>query len=68
MQQKVPVVTLRAGLSSDLGSGTMLGGGVSLGPLHLGAARLTGSADGNSGQRGWLFTFGLGGQTRSRMN
>lgn len=68
VQQKVPVVTLRAGLSSDLDSGTMLGGGVSLGPLHLGAARLTGSADGNSGQSGWLVTFGFGGQTRTNMN
>lgn len=68
VQQKVPVVTLRAGLSTDLDSGTMLGGGLSLGPLHLGAARLTGSSEGNSGQSGWLFTFGVGGQTNSRMN
>jgi len=68
VQQKVPVVTLRAGLSTDLDSGTMLGGGLSLGPLHLGAARLTGSSEGNSGQSGWLFTFGMGGQTNSRMN
>ncbi|HLL84504.1 MAG TPA: hypothetical protein VK420_17700 [Longimicrobium sp.] len=68
VQHKVPVVTLRAGLSSDLDSGTMLGGGLSFGPLHLGAARLTGSSEGNSGQSGWLFTFGVGGQTNSRMN
>jgi hypothetical protein len=68
VQQKVPVVTLRAGVSTDLDSGTMLGGGLSFGPLHLGAARLTGSSEGNSGQSGWLFTFGVGGQTNSRMN
>ncbi len=68
VQQRVPFVTLRAGLSSDLDSGTMLGGGLSLGPLHLGAARLTGSSEGNSGQSGWLFTLGVGGQTNSRMN
>jgi hypothetical protein len=68
VQHKIPVVTLRAGLSTDLDSGTMLGGGLSLGPLHLGAARLTGSSEGNSGQSGWLFTFGFGGQTNSRMN
>lgn len=68
VQQKVPVVTLRAGLATDLDSGTMLGGGLSLGPLHLGAARLTGSSEGNPGQSGWLFTFGVGGQTNSRMN
>ncbi|HEX8210236.1 MAG TPA: hypothetical protein VF584_08610 [Longimicrobium sp.] len=68
VQHKIPIVTLRAGLSTDLDSGTMLGGGLSLGPLHLGAARLTGSSEGNSGQSGWLFTFGFGGQTNSRMN
>jgi hypothetical protein len=68
VQQKVPVVTLRAGLSTDLATGTMLGGGLSFGPLHLGAARLTGSTEGNSAQSGWLFTFGLGGRTNSTMN
>ncbi|HEY0155558.1 MAG TPA: hypothetical protein VGB92_26415 [Longimicrobium sp.] len=68
VQHKIPVVTVRAGLSTDLDSGTMLGGGLSLGPLHLGAARLTGSSEGNSAQSGWLFTFGFGGQTNSRMN
>ena len=67
-QQKVPVVTLRAGAATDLESGALLGGGLSLGPLHLGAARVTGSAEGNSSQRGWLFTFGLGGRTNSTMN
>jgi hypothetical protein len=67
-QQKVPVVTLRAGLATDLDSGTMLGGGLSLGPVHVGAARLTGSAEGNPDQSGWIFTFGFGGQTRSTMN
>jgi len=68
VQHRIPVVTLRAGLSTDLDSGTMLGGGLSFGPLHLGAARLTGSSEGNSGQSGWLFTFGFGGQTNSRMD
>jgi hypothetical protein len=67
-QQKVPVVTLRAGLATDLNSGAMLGGGLSLGPVHVGAARLTGSAEGNPDQSGWIFTFGFGGQTRSTMN
>jgi hypothetical protein len=67
-QQKVPVVTLRAGAATDLESGALLGGGLSLGPLHLGAARVTGSAEGNSSQRGWIFTFGLGGRTNSTMN
>lgn len=67
-QQKIPVVTLRAGAATDLESGALLGGGLSLGPLHLGAARVTGSAEGNSSQRGWIFTFGLGGRTNSTMN
>ncbi|MBD0320120.1 MAG: conjugal transfer protein TraF [Gemmatimonadetes bacterium] len=67
-QQKIPVVTLRAGIASDLDGGGLLGGGLSLGPVHVGAARFTGSAEGNTGQRGWLFTFGFGGQTRSTMN
>ncbi len=66
-QQKVPVVTLRAGVASDLDSGALLGGGLSLGPIHLGAARVTGSAEGSPDQSGWIFTFGFGGQTKSTM-
>jgi hypothetical protein len=67
-QQRVPVVTLRAGAATDLESGALLGAGLSLGPLHLGAARVSGSAEGSSDQRGWIFTFGLGGRTNSTMN
>jgi hypothetical protein len=68
VQHKIPVLTLRGGLATDMDAGTMLSGGLSLGPLHLAAARLggTGPNDGPS-QDGWVFSFGFGSQTNSRM-
>jgi hypothetical protein len=62
VQQRLPIVTLRAGLATDLEDGTILSGGLSLGPIHLGIARIaTGSGDGE--RSGYVATFGLGGRS-----
>lgn len=65
-QQKIPVVTLRAGISTDLDSGNMLTGGLSLGPIQLGIGRLhTGSGDDKT--NGWVATFAFSQRSDSTM-
>lgn len=60
VQQKLPVVTLRAGLSSNLDEGSLLTAGLSLGPIQLGVGRLNnGSGAGGADREGWVATFGL---------
>jgi hypothetical protein len=65
VQQRIPLVTLRAGAGSDLGSATMLSGGLSLGPIQLGVARIT--RGGDDRREGWVGTFGLAGRSDSVM-
>ena len=66
-QQLLPVVSIRAGVASDLEDGSLLSGGVTLGPLNLGAGRITdGEVDGR-GRRGWIFTAGLSARSGSVM-
>lgn len=58
VQQKVAFLSARVGLSSNLDSGTLLTGGLSLGPIHLGIAKLNDSRNG-ADRSGWIATFGL---------
>ncbi|HWK88871.1 MAG TPA: DUF5723 family protein [Longimicrobium sp.] len=68
VQQKLPIVTLRVGLASDLASGTMLSGGLSLGPIQIGIARLTtGATDGAGKREGWVASFALASRSNSEM-
>lgn len=66
VQQKIPLITLRAGLATDMEDGTLLSGGLSLGPIQLGVARLT-SGSGDDERSGWIATFGLGGRSDTTM-
>jgi hypothetical protein len=67
VQQKVLFTTLRAGYSTNLDGGTMVTGGVSLGPLHLGFARVqVGDMDGFE-RAGWIGTFGVAVRTTGSM-
>ncbi|HEX8274675.1 MAG TPA: DUF5723 family protein [Longimicrobiaceae bacterium] len=60
LQQKLPVGTVRVGWSSDLEEGSILGGGVTLGPIDLAVARLTtGSEQGDASRNGYVGSFGL---------
>jgi hypothetical protein len=62
VQQRIPVVTLRAGFATDMEDGTLLSGGLSLGPIQLGVGVVrTGSGDDE--RSGWIATFGLGGRS-----
>ncbi|HYH83116.1 MAG TPA: DUF5723 family protein [Longimicrobium sp.] len=67
VQQRVAFLSARVGVATNLDSGTLLSGGLSLGPIHLGVARLNdGSVDGFD-RGGWVATFGLGNGSQSRM-
>lgn len=48
----------RLGVASDLGGAQMITGGISIGPVSLGVARLSGEDEGTS-RSGWIGTFGL---------
>jgi hypothetical protein len=66
VQQRLWILGLRAGLATDLADGNILSGGLSLGPVHLGVAHVaTGSGDDE--RSGWIATFGLGGQSDTKM-
>jgi hypothetical protein len=59
VQQKIPFVTLRAGYATDMGDGSMISGGLGLGVVQLGFARLRdGDLDGFD-RSGWVGTFGV---------
>lgn len=60
VQQRLPIVTVRAGLSTNLDEGSLLTAGLSLGPIQLGVGRLdNGSGAGGAQREGWVATFGL---------
>jgi len=58
VQQRLAFLAARVGVSSNLDSGTLLTGGLSLGPLHLGIARVKDSLNG-ADRNGWIGTVGL---------
>ncbi|HET7460543.1 MAG TPA: DUF5723 family protein [Longimicrobium sp.] len=67
VQQRLAFLSARVGVASNFDSGTLLSGGLSLGPLHLGVARVTdGSVEGFD-RSGWVATFGLGTASRTTM-
>lgn len=63
IQQRIPFVTLRAGVATGFSDGSLLSGGLSLGPLQLGLARVTGGGD----REGWVASIGLAGRSDSTM-
>jgi hypothetical protein len=59
VQQRIPFATLRAGYATNMDGGSMISGGLGLGVLQLGAARLQdGDLDGFD-RSGWVGTFGV---------
>lgn len=65
IQQRIPIVTLRAGIASNLDDGSLLSGGLSLGPLQFGLARFTNGSVEGADREGWIFTFGVSGRSNS---
>jgi hypothetical protein len=66
-QQQVAFLGLRAGLASDLDDGSLLSGGITLGPLNLGLARLSDGEVEDRSRSGWIFTAGLSARSGSVM-
>jgi hypothetical protein len=67
VQQKVLFTTLRAGYSTNMEGGMMATGGLTLGPLQLGVARIEdGEVDGFE-RAGWIGTFGVSVRTTGSM-
>ena len=60
VQQRIPLMVLRAGYASNLADGSMVSGGLSLGPIQVGLARLDDGIYEGSSRSGWIGTFGLG--------
>jgi hypothetical protein len=67
VQQRLAFLSLRAGLASDLSNSTLLSGGLSLGPIHLGVARITDGSNPSADRKGWIATFGLATASQSTM-
>jgi hypothetical protein len=66
VQQRVAFLSARAGVSSNLDSGMLLSGGLSLGPIHLGVAHVSDSL-GTANRSGWIATFGLATASTARL-
>lgn len=58
LEQRFWLLAARLGAASDMDGEQMLTGGLSLGPLHLGIARVTGDREGVD-RAGWIGSFGL---------
>lgn len=67
VQQRLSILAARVGVSSDLSNATLLSGGLSLGPIHLGIARTTDTSVANYTRSGWIATFGLATSSQSTM-
>jgi hypothetical protein len=66
-QELLPLISIRAGVASNLDEGSLLSGGLTLGPLNLGIARISdGEVDGR-GRKGWIATAGLSARSGSVM-
>jgi hypothetical protein len=65
VQQRLPVSTLRLGAAGNLDGGSMLTGGLTLGPVDLGVARFEDRADVTGVRSGWMGVFGLSARTMS---
>lgn len=60
LQQKLPLITLRIGASTDLSDGSLVGGGIRLGPMDLALAKFNTSGDLDDSDRdGWIGSFSV---------
>lgn len=64
IQQKLPLVTLRAGYATNLEEGSMVTGGLSLGVLQFGVAKVDHGEVSGAPRTGWIGTFGIGVRTK----
>jgi hypothetical protein len=67
IQQRIPLMTLRAGYATDLDQGRMLSGGISIMAFEIGVARLTDGQFDGAEREGWVGAIGLNIGTRTLM-
>jgi hypothetical protein len=67
VQHQVSLLRLRAGMASNLDEGSLLSGGVAIGPAHLGLGRLRGAPVDGATTAGWVFSFGLATRSNSEV-
>jgi uncharacterized protein DUF5723 len=67
VQQRLSIVSARVGASTNLDSGTLLSGGLSIGPLNLGLAHVTDGSPTNADRSGWIATLGFGTRSPQRL-
>jgi hypothetical protein len=63
----LPIVSVRAGLASNLDEGSQLSAGLSLGPVHVSISRVNDGGFGGADRTGWIAMFGLGAGSQSTM-
>jgi hypothetical protein len=63
VQQGLPFAAVRVGAAGDLDGGAMLTGGLTVGPIDLGVARLEDRSDALGDRTGWMAVFGLSTRT-----
>jgi len=59
VQQRLAFVSARVGASTNLDSGTLLSGGLSLGPLNLAVAHITDGSSTSADRSGWIGSVGF---------
>jgi len=67
VQQRIPLVTLRAGYATDMADGSLIAGGIRLGALDVAAARIRDGRDSGAPRNGWVGSIGLSIGTTTRM-
>jgi len=64
VQQKLAFLSARLGASTDMDGGTLLGGGVGLGPLQVGIAHVSSGSDVDADRSGWAASVGFSARGR----
>lgn len=64
VQQRILFFTARVGASTNLEDGSLLGGGITLGPVDVGVAKLSGEGSDGTEREGWIASFGLSARPR----
>ncbi|HET7273691.1 MAG TPA: DUF5723 family protein [Longimicrobiaceae bacterium] len=68
VQQKIPLVTLRAGYATNLDDSSLLSGGLTLGVLEFGVAKLSAGDLNGASRSGWIASFGVNVETPQTIN
>ena len=59
LEVSLPILSLRGGYATNLEEGSMISGGLSLGPVDLGAAKISNGQYAGADRTGWVATLGI---------